>query len=261
MSTNEQANTHGAVQALLPWFANETLPAGEMALVREHLRDCAECREDAALQRRLRAAEPALPPGLDPERALARLMPLLEPQTELQPEVQMYAQPNAQPDSRLDPQRNSQQHPQPDRQVNARPVRQPATPAGGWRHLLAARWRALWSGGGWMPWALAGQGVLIAGLVFQLMPGDAGDYRALSNGGNAAPPPPGNVVVMFQSSAQLGQVQDILQAQGARVVDGPTVTGAYVLEVPEASQDRVLSALKTYPLVQLAEPLNARRAP
>ncbi|KQX01755.1 hypothetical protein ASC94_03915 [Massilia sp. Root418] len=237
MSTNQQADTHGAVQALLPWFANETLPADEMALVRGHLRECPQCREDAAWQERLRAAGPAMPAGLDPERALARLMPQLGPQAD------------AQADAQADTQPALQTAPQP----AARPVlRAPS---------LAERWRALWSGGGWMPWALAGQGVLIAGLLFQLLPGGTQDYRALSNGGKAPPPPAGNVVVVFRPDAQLGQVQQMLQAQGARVVDGPTVTGAYVLDVPDAAEAQVLAALKAYPLVQLAEPLNARRAP
>ncbi|KQV80879.1 hypothetical protein ASD15_13365 [Massilia sp. Root351] len=220
---------------MLPWFANETLAADEMALVREHLRACPQCREEAAWQQRLRAAEPALPPGLDPERALARLMPELGPQ-----EAGQAAAP-AVPQA-------------------ARPAVRPS--ADGWLQQLAARWQSLLSGGsGWMPWALAGQGILIAGLVVQLLPGDASDYRALSSGGNAAPPSSGNVVVMFRPDAQLGQVQQILQAQGARVVDGPTVTGAYVLEVPDAQQAQTLSALRGYPAVQLAEPLNPRRAP
>ena len=244
MSTNQLADAHGAVQALLPWFANETLAEDEMALVREHLRVCPQCRDDAAWQQRLRAAEPALPPGLDPERALARLMPQLGPQEA----VHAAAQPAAQPAVQA-----------PMHQAT-RPSVQPL--AGGWLQQLAARWQALRSGGsGWMPWALAGQGILIAGLVVQLLPGDANDYRALSNGGNAAPPPAGNVVVMFRPDVQLGQVQEILQAQGARVVDGPTVTGAYVLEVPDANQAQTLSALKAYPVVQLAEPLTPRRAP
>lgn len=247
MSTNQQANTHGAVQALLPWFANETLAADEMALVRGHLRECPQCREDAAWQQRLRAAEPAMPAGLDPERALARLMPQLGPQLTPQMEPQVQAAPAQSP--------QSAQH------AGARPP-QPAPVRDSWLHSLAARWRSFWSGGGaWMPWALAGQGLLIAGLAFQLMPGDTQDYRALSNGGNAVAPPAGNVVVLFRADAQLGQVQQILQAHGARVVDGPTVTGAYVLDVPDAAEAQVLAALKTYPVVQLAEPLNARRAP
>lgn len=247
MSTNQQANTHGAVQALLPWFANETLAADEMALVRGHLRECPQCREDAAWQQRLRAAEPAMPAGLDPERALARLMPQLGPQLTPQMEPQVQAAPAPAP--------QSAQH------AGARPP-QPAPVRDSWLHVLAARWRGFWSGGGaWMPWALAGQGLLIAGLAFQLMPGDTQDYRALSNGGNAVAPAAGNVVVLFRADAQLGQVQQILQAHGARVVDGPTVTGAYVLDVPDAAEAQVLAALKTYPVVQLAEPLNARRAP
>jgi hypothetical protein len=138
---------------------------------------------------------------------------------------------------------------------------QPGGESGSWLHLLAARWQAFRSSGGWMPWALAAQGVVIAGLVLQLLPNSSADYRALSNGGNAAPPTPGNVVVMFHADTQLGQVQQILQAQGARVVDGPTVTGAYVLDVPDANQAQALAALKALPEVQLAEPLNARRAP
>lgn len=247
MSTNQQANTHGAVQALLPWFANETLAADEMALVRGHLRECPQCREDAAWQQRLRAAEPAMPAGLDPERALARLMPQLGPQLTPQMEPQVQAAPAPAP--------QSAQH------AGARPP-QPVPARDSWLQSLAARWRGFWSGGGaWMPWALAGQGLLIAGLAFQLMPGDTQDYRALSNGGNAVAPPAGNVVVLFRTDAQLGQVQQILQAHGARVVDGPTVTGAYVLDVPDAAEAQVLAALKTYPVVQLAEPLNARRAP
>ncbi|CAN7298807.1 zf-HC2 domain-containing protein [Pseudoduganella sp. LjRoot289] len=247
MTVKEDADTHGTVQALLPWFANETLPADEMALVREHLRACRQCRDDAAWQQRLRAAEPQSPAGLDPERALARLMPLLEPalpaefeeapQTVLQPQTQPQPQPRAQPQPRR-------------RGTRA-----------GWGDRIVSLWRGLWSGHGWMPWALAGQGVLIAGLVFQLLPDGASDYRALSNGGAGAPPQAGNVVVAFRPEVQMGQVQAVLQAHGARVVDGPTVTGAYVLDVPDASQPRVLAALKADPLVQLAEPLGARRAP
>lgn len=259
MSTNEQANTHGTVQSLLPWFANETLPADDMALVREHLRACQQCRDDAAWQQRLRAAEPQAPAGLDAERALARLMPLLEPQASLDP--QQARSPQSGPELRS----LAAPAPQPVAEPGPRPgtAAQPGVggTAGGWSDRLAARWRGLWSGGGWMPWALAGQGVLIAGLVVQLMPDGASDYRALSSGGAGAQPQTGNVVVVFRPDAQLGQVQGILQANGARMVDGPTVTGAYVLDVPDASQASVLAALKADPVVQLAEPLGARRAP
>jgi hypothetical protein len=264
MSTNEQANTHGAVQALLPWFANDTLAADEMALVRDHLAGCPQCCDDAAWQQRLRAAEPALPAGLDADRALARLMPRLEHHSVLDATLQGTPAAAPQPGPQPLPQSGSQPWPQSASVPGqaARPAVQRGGESGSWLHRLAARWQAFRSsGGGWMPWALAAQGAVIAGLVLQLLPTSSADYRALSNGGNAAPPSPGNVVVMFHADTQLGQVQQILQAQGARVVDGPTVTGAYVLDVPDANQAQALAALKALPEVQLAEPLNARRAP
>jgi hypothetical protein len=43
----------------------------------------------------------------------------------------------------------------------------------------------------------------------------------------------------------------LLQAQGARVVAGPTETGAWLLRVDA----RGLAALRAAPIVQLAEPL------
>ncbi|SFV00654.1 zf-HC2 domain-containing protein [Pseudoduganella namucuonensis] len=220
MIANEHANRHGAVRELLPWFVSGTLEGEELALVREHLEGCEQCREDVAWQQRLRAAPPSPPSGLDPERALARLMARLEPR----------------------------ENPAPSPQA-----------AAGWPAALAARWRALWSGGGgWMPWALAGQGVLIAGLLVQLVPRDVQDYRALSSG---AQPAAGQLVVMFNPDARVAEVQGMLQEHGARLVDGPTATGAYVLDVPAAGRSELVAALRASPAVRLAEPLDAGRAP
>lgn len=70
--------SHQAAQELLPWFVTNTLDAEEMALVREHLRTCTQCRGDTDMQRTLRAMQP-LPSALpNAERAFARLRPLLE---------------------------------------------------------------------------------------------------------------------------------------------------------------------------------------
>ncbi|NHZ81696.1 hypothetical protein F2P44_20790 [Massilia sp. CCM 8695] len=124
---------------------------------------------------------------------------------------------------------------------------------------FAAGLRA-WLGGGWMPWALAGQGALIAVLAVRLaMPGaEGGAYQALSNGETA---PAAAMVVMFHPDASLREVQRILQASGARVVDGPTVTGAFVLGAPPERQAGALAALRAEPAVQLAEALTPRSAP
>ncbi|MFB9240626.1 zf-HC2 domain-containing protein [Massilia antarctica] len=117
-----------------------------------------------------------------------------------------------------------------------------------------------WLGGGWMPWALAGQGAVIALLAFQVLSpgGRSDDYRALSNGENV---PAGVMVVMFHPDASLREVQRILQASGARVVDGPTVTGAFVLGAPPERQAGALAALRAESAVQLAEALTPRSAP
>ncbi|ATQ76939.1 hypothetical protein CR152_22295 [Massilia violaceinigra] len=124
----------------------------------------------------------------------------------------------------------------------------------------AANGLRAWLGGGWMPWALAGQGALIALMAFQVIaPGAKGDgYQALSNGEKA---PAGAMVVMFRPDASLRDVQRILHASGARVVDGPTVTGAFVLGAPQERQAGALAALRADPAVQLAEALTPRSAP
>ena len=58
---------HGAVQAVLPWYANGTLDAAERAEVEAHLGDCARCRADLEFQRHLRAtpAPETLPGDVD----------------------------------------------------------------------------------------------------------------------------------------------------------------------------------------------------
>jgi anti-sigma factor RsiW len=61
------SDEHGAVQAVLPWYANGTLDAAERAEVEAHLGDCARCRADLEFQRHLRAtpAREALPGEID----------------------------------------------------------------------------------------------------------------------------------------------------------------------------------------------------
>lgn len=117
-----------------------------------------------------------------------------------------------------------------------------------------------WFGGGWMPWALAGQCAVITVLAIQMIaPVGKGDvYQALSN---ATPAPAGTIVVVFQPDASLREVQRLLHASGARVVDGPTVTGAFVLSAPPGGQSTALAVLRADADVQLAEALGPRRAP
>lgn len=134
--------------------------------------------------------------------------------------------------------------------LEPRPV---AAPAAG---SPLQRLRERWFGNGWMPWALAGQGVLIAVLAMQTLAPQRGEaeYRVL---GAEPAPAHGNMVVAFKPDATLADMQRLMQANGARMIDGPTVTGAYVLEVDGARQAQVAAAFKADPAVLLAEPLAA----
>jgi hypothetical protein len=112
----------------------------------------------------------------------------------------------------------------------------------------------------WLRWAVAAQWVLIVGLVALLARPDPAPaaYHVLGNGEGGAT---GNLVVMFHPNTTERELRRILQAQGARVVDGPTVTDAYLLSVPDENRDRALQALRANPAVKLAEALDEGGAP
>lgn len=114
--------------------------------------------------------------------------------------------------------------------------------------------RKTWSARGWMPWALAGQTALIAVLaVLALAPAERqADYRVLGAAKAAAG---GDMVVAFRPDATLADLQRLARANDVRVVDGPTVTGAYVLQAGAARQAQVVAAFRADGAVLLAEPL------
>ena len=68
----------------------------------------------------------------------------------------------------------------------------------------------------------------------------------------------GTVAVVFVPAATESELRRIVQAAGARVVDGPTESNAYVLEVPAGHRDAILAALRAEPAVVLAQPLTAQ---
>lgn len=109
----------------------------------------------------------------------------------------------------------------------------------------------------WMRWALATQFAVIAVLGILVVPplGDLAAYRVLGAGtpANTA----GNAVVIFRPETTVQDMRRILQASGARVVDGPTVTDAYVLAVTEKQLAHAIGALRAEPAVAMAEPLGS----
>jgi anti-sigma factor RsiW len=207
---------HHETQALLPWYVNGRLEAAELQAVEDHLADCAECRADLRVQRRLQAEIAQLP--MNVENGWADMRRRLAAEA---------------PDAAL---------PTP----QARPVGQ----------VAATPQRR-----GWLGWAVAAAaGLPLAILGSQsLIGGAAASYHALS-----APPQaalPGNVVVMFRPDTREAELREALTANGARLVDGPTAAGGYVLRVPDASRPAVLTALRARQDVVLAEPIDTRVAP
>jgi hypothetical protein len=77
-------------------------------------------------------------------------------------------------------------------------------------------------------------------------------YHTLSAPGK---PTDGQLVVLFKPDTTEQQLRVILAAQGARLVDGPTTAGAYVLRVDNQQPSQALAALRQSGQVVLAEPI------
>ena len=123
---------------------------------------------------------------------------------------------------------------------------------------LGARLRAWLGHTGWQGWAIAAQLGVIAVLAVQLLPrGEAPAYQALGRGAASTP----DLLVVFKADARLQDVQQLLQANGAQIIGGPTVTGAYMLDVDAGHRAELLSALRANPAVELAESLTAAGQP
>lgn len=128
------------------------------------------------------------------------------------------------------------------------------------RVSVPERWRAAApANGAWLRWTVAAQCALIvvlAGLLARPGP-DSGDYRALGS----PPLAPGDLVLVFRPDTSEREMRRILQANGARVVDGPSVTGAWVLALPPSQAPGALARLQSEPAVALAQPLAAAGPP
>lgn len=109
-----------------------------------------------------------------------------------------------------------------------------------WRRWAARL--AAWAGP-----VIAAQCALIAALALQLAAPQAA-YHALGSGGAAA----GNTLAMFRPDTSEAQLHAVLQRHGASIVAGPTVAGAYVLNVPDRA---ALAGLRREAPVAMAEPL------
>lgn len=115
---------------------------------------------------------------------------------------------------------------------------------------------------GWVAGASAAAAAVVAALLLwpPAAPEPAAEtgYRLLgSEAGSAA----GNAIVMFAPTATEPQLRAALEAAGARLVDGPTASGAYIVHLAPADRPAALERLRGTDQVVLAEPIDGVSAP
>lgn len=131
---------------------------------------------------------------------------------------------------------------------------EPAVPGllQGWRGRLAANERS------WLRGAVLAQGAALAALLVLLVqPGVHDDtYRTLGANARAQ----ARLVVVFRPDTSECELRRIVRAGGMRIVDGPTVTDAYLLDAG-GDLGPTLARLRAEPAVRLAEALGPERRP
>jgi anti-sigma factor RsiW len=129
------------------------------------------------------------------------------------------------------------------------------------RDAIGARFkaaRAAWRAGApWLGWGVAAGLLLVVGAPHPPSPQPA-PYHALGAGREAAS---GNVVVIFRPDTSERTLRETINASGARLVDGPTVAGGYVLHVAPARRAATLAKWRGRADIVLAEPIDSGAAP
>lgn len=97
--------------------------------------------------------------------------------------------------------------------------------------------------------------VLLGLLLGQAPAGDP--YLALGTDSR----PGAKLAVRFAPDTPERELRRIVQAGGARIVDGPLDSGAYLLSVPQPRIGAALARMRAEPMVQLAEPLTGEPRP
>jgi hypothetical protein len=111
----------------------------------------------------------------------------------------------------------------------------------------------------WLRPIVVAQCAVIAVLLGMLLRPASKDQPYLALGAGARPS--AELVVQFAPETPESELRRILQANGARIVDGPTASKAYLLDLPQERIGPVVAALRGEPAVRLAEPLASARAP
>jgi anti-sigma factor RsiW len=123
-------------------------------------------------------------------------------------------------------------------------------------HRISAGWH---SAQPWMRGLMAAQlaALAVLGTVLALDTRNDPDYRTLGARTSSATQARGTIAVMFDPATTEAELRQVITSAGARIVDGPTTTNAFVLEVPAGQSAGALRVLRAERRVRLAEPLGA----
>jgi len=123
----------------------------------------------------------------------------------------------------------------------------------GWRDNLASAWRSTTPRLGWALAAGLALALVIVGVSSQ-PPSRAAPYHTLGAG---AASPAANVIVIFRPETSERTFRDLLNANHARIVDGPTAADAYLLRAPADEREAILARLRQRADIELAQPVDA----
>jgi len=221
-----EPDPHVAVQRLLPWYLTGRLETAEHDIVETHLAQCPECRAELETERQWQLLHPGHGAQVDVEEGWARMRARLSGDAPVTAPAPL---------------------------ITPMPLPEPAPPRHRW---LPPAWRAAprrLPARAWAAPALLSAG-LAAAIVVTLRPAaPAGQYIGL-----AAPAEAGaTAVVRFKPDATEAQIRHGLKDSGARLVDGPTVSDAYVVRLPREHYAAALDKLRKEPGVALVEALES----
>lgn len=221
------SDPHVAVRNLLPWYVTGRLEPAEHADVEAHLSVCPVCRSELEFEREWQAAvktQASVAGDGDADAGWANMQMLVDADAS---------------------------------------TRIPASGAADVRRRPAAYRPMPWFLGGGAParaWAVPAllSVALAVALVVTLRPAARVDdgYHAL-----AAPmDESATAVVRFRPQATEAEIRLSLNQSGARLVDGPTVTNAYIVRLPRDRYAAALAVLRKQPAVTLVEALESAGA-
>ena len=112
-------------------------------------------------------------------------------------------------------------------------------------------------------WAVAAPAAAAAAVALffvnvPLQTAPTAQYRAL---GSSNVLQTANLIVQFEPNTRVRDMELALSSSDARLVDGPTQTGAYLLRVDQSQRELALKRLRDNDVVALAEPIDGAANP